>query len=146
MILDEIIKDYKVAKEPLIKYLSLNKIDILEDGSISQKHFQTVLSFIEKQENRIEKSLNGRNLGYFSPDNRIKIYKDDAISFLEKLPSNSVDIIVTDPAYSGMNNKLKLGKGRIVGKYSEKGTENGKWFGEFEDSEENYTKFLTQCQ
>lgn len=146
MIIDEIIKSYKIAKEPLVKYLGLNKIDILADGSISQKHFQTVLSFIEEQDNRIEKSLNGKNLGYFSPDNRIKIYKDDAISFLEKLPSNSVDIIVTDPAYSGMNNKLKLGKGRIVGKYSEKGTENGKWFGEFEDSEENYTKFLTQCQ
>jgi site-specific DNA-methyltransferase (adenine-specific) len=45
-----------------------------------------------------------------------------------------------------MNNKLKLGKGRIVGQYSEKGTENGKWFGEFEDTEENYVKFLTQCQ
>ncbi|NDP23115.1 MAG: hypothetical protein GZ091_18850 [Paludibacter sp.] len=146
MNIDEIIKEYKVAREPLVNYLKLNKIDILEDGSVSQKYFQTVLSFIEKQESRIEKSLNGKNLGYFSSDNRIKIYKDDAISFLEKLPSNSVDIIVTDPAYSGMNNKLKLGKGRIVGQYSEKGTENGKWFGEFEDTEENYTKFLSQCQ
>jgi site-specific DNA-methyltransferase (adenine-specific) len=45
-----------------------------------------------------------------------------------------------------MNNKLQLGKGRIVGKYSEKGTDGGKWFGEFEDSKENYTEFLTQCQ
>ena len=35
--------------------------------------------------------------------------------YVEKLPSNSVDLIVTDPAYSGMNNKLQLGKGRIVG-------------------------------
>lgn len=146
MIIDEIINEYKVAREPLVNYLKLNKIEILEDGSISEKYYQTVLSFIETQESRIEKSLNGQNLGYFSPDNRIKIYKDDAISFLKKLPSNSVDIIVTDPAYSGMNNKLKLGKGRIVGQYSEKGTENGKWFGEFEDTEENYTKFLTQCQ
>lgn len=146
MVIDEIIKEYKVAKEPLFKYLISKKIDILEDGSISEKNFQTVLAFIEKQDDRIEKSINGKYLGYSSPDNRIKIYKDDAISFLEKLPSNSVDIIATDPAYSGMNNKLKLGKGRIVGQYSEKGTENGKWFGEFEDTEENYVKFLTQCR
>jgi site-specific DNA-methyltransferase (adenine-specific) len=41
---------------------------------------------------------------------------------------------------------LQLGKGRIVGKYSDKGTEDGKWFGEFEDTEENYSLFLTECQ
>lgn len=146
MILDEIINNYKVAKEPLVEYLTSQSIDILNDGSIPKKHYQTVLSFIENQDNRIEKALNGQNLGYFSPDQRVKIYKDDAISFLKKLPSNSVDIIATDPAYSGMNNKLQLGKGRIVGKYSDKGTEDGKWFGEFEDSEENYSLFLTECQ
>lgn len=78
--------------------------------------------------------------------NKVEIYKDDAISFLKKLPSNSIDLIVTDPAYSGMNNKLQLGKGRIVGKYSEKGKESGKWFGEFEDTEENYIKFLSECK
>lgn len=146
MILDEIINDYKIAKEPLVEYLNSQCIDILNDGSIPKKHYQTVLSFIENQDNRIDKALNGQNLGYFSPDQRVKIYKDDAISFLKKLPSNSVDIIATDPAYSGMNNKLQLGKGRIVGKYSDKGTEDGKWFGEFEDSEENYSLFLTECQ
>lgn len=146
MIIDEIINDYKVGREPLIEYLNSQSIDILNDGTISQKHYQTVLSFIENQENRIEKALNGQNIGYFSPDQRVKIYKDDAISFLKKLPSNSIDIIATDPAYSGMNNKLQLGKGRIVGKYSDKGTEDGKWFGEFEDTEENYSLFLTECQ
>lgn len=146
MIIDEIINDYKVGREPLVEYLNSQSIDILNDGTISQKHYQTVLSFIENQENRIEKALNGQNLGYFSPDQRVKIYKDDAISFLKKLPPNSIDIIATDPAYSGMNNKLQLGKGRIVGKYSDKGTEDGKWFGEFEDTEENYSLFLTECQ
>jgi site-specific DNA-methyltransferase (adenine-specific) len=146
MIIDEIINDYKVSREPLVEYLNSQSIDILKDGTIPQKHYQTVLSFIENQENRIEKALNGQNLGYFSPDQRVKIYKDDAISFLKKLPSNSIDIIATDPAYSGMNNKLQLGKGRIVGKYSDKGTEDGKWFGEFEDTEENYSLFLTECQ
>ncbi len=146
MILDNIITDYKIAKEPLLEYLSANNINILNDGSISEKHKQTILSFVETQDDRIENALNGKNIGYTSPDNRIKIYKDDAISFLKKLPSNSVDIIATDPAYSGMNNKLKLGSGRIVGKYSEKGKENGKWFGEFIDSEENYALFLSECK
>lgn len=76
----------------------------------------------------------------------VSIYQDDAISLLKKLPSNSVDLIVTDPAYSGMNNKLKLGNGRIVGKYSDKENDDGKWFGEFEDTEENYIKFLSECK
>jgi len=146
MILDNIITDYSIAKDTLIEYLTKNNISILKDGSISDKYIQTVLSFIETQDNRLENALNGKNIGYTSPDGRIKIYKDDAISFLKKLPTNSVDIIATDPAYSGMNNKLKLGKGRIVGKYSEKGTNNGKWFGEFEDSEENYIRFLDECK
>lgn len=76
----------------------------------------------------------------------VVIKQDDCISFLNGLPVGSVDLIVTDPAYSGMNNKLKLGKGRIVGKYNEKGSENGRWFGEFEDTEENYGKFLLACK
>jgi len=78
--------------------------------------------------------------------NKISLYTNDAISFLKSLSDNSIDIITTDPAYSGMNNKLKLGKGRIVGKYSEKGTINGKWFTEFEDSEKNYSIFLKECK
>lgn len=76
----------------------------------------------------------------------VTIERMDVIAFLETIPSNSVDLIVTDPAYSGMNNKLKLGKGRIVGTYSDKGTESAKWFKEFEDSEENYNKFLSECK
>lgn len=83
---------------------------------------------------------------YNEGKNTVSIFQDDAISFLKKLPSNSVDVIVTDPAYSGLNDKLKLGKGRIVGKYAEKGKENGRWFGEFQDTEENYHEFLSECK
>lgn len=79
-------------------------------------------------------------------DKDVCIKQDDCICFLQSLPSNSVDLIVTDPAYSGMNNHLQLGRGRIIGKYAAKGTENGKWFAEFEDSEENYRLFLSECQ
>lgn len=83
---------------------------------------------------------------YNSNKSKICVFKDDVISFLKKLPSESVDVIVTDPAYSGMNNKLKLGKGRIVGDYSRKGTENAKWFDEFQDTDENYKVFLSECR
>lgn len=76
----------------------------------------------------------------------VKIFQDNVLSFLKKLPDNSIDIIATDPAYSGMNNKLKLGKGRIVGKYSEKGKSDSKWFEEFNDTEENYNIFLKECK
>jgi site-specific DNA-methyltransferase (adenine-specific) len=70
----------------------------------------------------------------------------DCIEFLRGLDDNSIDILTTDPAYSGMNNKLMLGRGRIVGKYSEKGGINGKWFAEFQDSPENYAVFLAECK
>jgi site-specific DNA-methyltransferase (adenine-specific) len=55
----------------------------------------------------------------------IKVVQDDCLHFLSSLPDNSIDLIVTDPAYSGMNGHLKLGKGRIVGKYSDKEKETG---------------------
>lgn len=144
----DIAQEYGIEERALKSYLIENKIPLIQDSGINEKYFQAVLSFIENTDNRIEQKLNKAHetFNYNSDQNKISIYQDDAISFLEKLPSNSVDLIVTDPAYSGMNNKLQLGKGRIVGNYSEKGKENGKWFGEFEDSEENYTKFLTECK
>ncbi|REC79347.1 hypothetical protein DRF60_05840 [Chryseobacterium elymi] len=144
----DIAQEYGIEERALKSYLIENKIPLVQDSGINEKYFQAVLSFIENTDNRIEQKLNKAHetFKYNSEQNKISIYQDDAISFLEKLPSNSVDLIVTDPAYSGMNNKLQLGKGRIVGNYSEKGKEKGKWFGEFEDSEENYTKFLTECK
>jgi site-specific DNA-methyltransferase (adenine-specific) len=77
-------------------------------------------------------------------ENKAAIYHLDAIKFLKSLENESVDLIVTDPAYSGMNQHLKLGKGRIVGEYKDK-SDDGKWFNEFHDSEENYQVFLSEC-
>lgn len=74
-----------------------------------------------------------------------KVFQQDVIQFLSCLPNDSVDLIVTDPAYSGMNQHLMLGKGRIVGQYNEKGNA-GKWFSEFHDTPENYKQFLEQCK
>lgn len=143
---DEIVAEYWITKEELSYFLTEMEIPIINDSEISGKYFQTVLSFIETKDDRIQRKVTGEAAMFQNGDNIITIYQDDAISFLEKLPSNSVDIIATDPAYSGMNNKLQLGTGRIVGKYSEKGKENGKWFSEFEDSVENYQRFLSECR
>lgn len=88
---------------------------------------------------------NGRYL-FTHQNSQIGIKQADCITFLQSLPTDSVDLIVTDPAYAGMNNKLKLGYGRIVGQYAQKGTANGKWFTEFEDNEANYNRFLTECR
>ncbi len=76
----------------------------------------------------------------------VELRLGDVFAFLEALPAHSVDVITTDPAYSGMNNRLQLGCGRIVGTYSEKGTDQGKWFGEFEDTQDNYCRFLELCR
>lgn len=92
----------------------------------------------------VEKMLDGFTITHQKITIRAK--QTDCLTFLGTLPDDSVDLIVTDPAYSGMNNKLKLGHGRIVGRYRDKGSENGKWFAEFEDSEANYRAFLNECQ
>lgn len=82
---------------------------------------------------------------YFqTKDGRVKIFKEDCIKFLRSLDDNSVDIITTDPAYSGMNQKMQFGKGRIVGEY--KNGNGDKWFTEFHDTEENYRLFLSECK
>lgn len=146
MQIEKLISEYKIDKQTLNNFIIRENIDILKDGTISLKHCQKILTFIESQDNRIETTLPKKKVSYASADKSVKIVRDDVISFLRNLPTSSVDLIVTDPAYSGMNNKLKLGKGRIVGTYSEKGTENGKWFAEFEDTEDNYKLFLYECQ
>lgn len=76
----------------------------------------------------------------------VRIEQADCIRFLQQLEANSVDVIVTDPAYSGMNNQLQLGHGRIVGQYNDKGSEGGKWFAEFADTAANYEQFLSACK
>lgn len=69
------------------------------------------------------------------------IEQADCLSYLASLAPQSVDIVTTDPAYSGMNQHLKLGKGRIVGKYQQ--PENERWFQEFSDEPDNYRTFLS---
>ena len=82
---------------------------------------------------------------YSSEGGGAAIYREDAVVFLRGLEDDSVDVIVTDPAYSGMNQRLKLGSGRIIGKYKEAGQAGAKWFEEFHDTEENYRAFLREC-
>lgn len=136
-----------IAKEDLEKYIFSQGIKVSKEGKVGAKAYQTILSFYNEQPENGKaktKKVTDSNLVFESPDNRVAIYQDDVISFLKKLPNKSVDLIVTDPAYSGMNQRLKLGRGKIIGKYKDKG-ENGKWFEEFHDTEENYTVFLNEC-
>lgn len=145
----ELVKNYGIEESVLYSFFNEQNIPISKNGTLStSKNLQLTLDFIETQNDRIVKKLknHGNKLTFSNNNKTISIYQDDVISFLKKLPTNSIDLLVTDPAYSGMNKKLKLGKGRIIGKYSEAGTEKGKWFAEFEDSEENYIEFLTECK
>lgn len=73
----------------------------------------------------------------------VRIVQQDCLRFLESLPAESVDVIVTDPAYSGMNRHLRFGTGRIVGRYQS--PENERWFQELHDDPDTYLVFLGQC-
>lgn len=143
----EIAKELNVFKEDVEKYIISKGIKVSKDGKVNEKGYQTILTFYDEQaandKPKTEK-VTESNLVFESPDSRVAIYRDDVISFLKRLQNNCVDLIVTDPAYSGMNQRLKLGRGKIIGKYKDKG-ENGKWFDEFHDTEENYTVFLKEC-
>lgn len=72
-----------------------------------------------------------------------RLVRSDAIGLLRSLPDASVDLVVTDPAYNGMNRHLALGNGRIVGRYDARG-DGERWFDEFDDSPDNYAVFLDE--
>jgi site-specific DNA-methyltransferase (adenine-specific) len=79
----------------------------------------------------------------FADGRRATLVRDDALGLLGSLPDASVDLVVTDPAYNGMNQHLALGHGRIVGTYGARG-DGARWFDEFDDSPENYAQFLAE--
>ena len=77
----------------------------------------------------------------------VRLERMDCLDFLCSLADESIDIIVTDPAYSGMNQHLQFGRGRIIGHYKGKSdAADGKWFQEFHDDPDTYRHFLTECK
>ena len=48
------------------------------------------------------------------------------------------DLVVTNPTYSGMNQRLKIGKEKIIGQYSKLVRMVQSDFEEFHDTQENY--------
>ena len=146
---------HSIVPEETNRWRQVHKVKVGKSGTLAKKAYELLISNREKEPldsgaNPIY-ILNGNKIPvknkpyYESPDGRVSIFQDDAISFLQNLPPNSVDLIVTDPAYSGMNQKLKLGRGKIIGKYNEAGKDGAKWFEEFHDTEENYKAFLDAC-
>ncbi|NJD21120.1 MAG: site-specific DNA-methyltransferase [Melioribacter sp.] len=148
-----------VVAEKIEKYIKTNKIKVGKKGQISDKSYLILLDLFSSQEEIKNDKKNGKPVNvlndlkiqinhkpiFKSQDQRISLFHDDAISFLKSLPTASVDIIITDPAYSGMNQRLKLGRGKIIGKYADAGKDGAKWFEEFHDTVENYKTFLQQC-
>lgn len=72
-----------------------------------------------------------------------RLRRCDALAFLRAQPDASIDLLITDPAYNGMNRHLALGHGRIVGRYEGRG-DGERWFDEFDDSPENYAAFCAE--
>jgi site-specific DNA-methyltransferase (adenine-specific) len=72
-----------------------------------------------------------------------RVEQSDCMLFLASLPAESVDVVTTDPAYSGMNQHMSFGHGRIVGRYGEK--DNQRWFTEFRDDPGTFLAFLHAC-
>jgi site-specific DNA-methyltransferase (adenine-specific) len=149
----DIREKFSIAQEDIEKFLHLNNIRPGKGGKLSEASYQALYDFFagrnKKEENK--EILNGHKIEvkqkpcFESQDKRVTIFRDDAINFLKNLPSACVDVIITDPAYSGMNQRLKLGRGKIIGKYADAGKDGAKWFEEFHDTEENYKNFLKEC-
>lgn len=72
-----------------------------------------------------------------------RVEQADCMQFLASLPDASVDVVTTDPAYSGMNQHMAFGHGRIVGQYSN--AANQRWFTEFHDDPDTFLAFLREC-
>lgn len=120
-------------------------IEVKSPKKSPRKAVRTAIKTEAPQNGQTSLALDAK-LFFQTKDGQVKIYQNDAINFLKSLPDDSVDLITTDPAYSGMNQMLKLGKGKIVGTYKDKADDEGKWFDEFHDTEENYTEFLKECR
>ena len=149
---EDIVERYSISHEQLEEFLVSNSI-VAEGNIIDENAYQLAIDFFNNGYLQANSTKNipktkikkeSSKLAYQTKDKRISIEQEDVITFLKKQPSNSVDLIITDPAYSGMNQMLKLGKGKIIGKYNDKG-DGQKWFDEFHDTQDNYEIFLNEC-
>lgn len=138
--------EFQIADSDMLKAILANDINISKNGFVNSNDFQLLINYFQNNnETQVIPEKLPISAHHSFQNNRVNIYQNDAIEFLEALESESVDLIVTDPAYSGMNQKLKLGRGKIIGVYKNAGEEGAKWFDEFHDSVDNYQKFLKEC-
>ena len=69
------------------------------------------------------------------------IVRNDALDFLQSLGTGNVALIIPDPAFFGMNQYLKLVKGRTVGEYKDNSDEV-KLCEKFQYTTENFGLFV----
>lgn len=98
-----------VCEEDVVEYIKSNNISFDNDNG----GVQAVLNFFQSGFYTNAKPVEGKT-SFETEDGRVKIYQQDVLTFLKSLADASVDLIVTDPAYSGMNQRLKLGKGKVI--------------------------------
>jgi site-specific DNA-methyltransferase (adenine-specific) len=91
----------------------------------------------------IARPLDGADAASNAAMGSFDVRTQDCIAFLRDQADSSVDVIVTDPAYSGMNQHMRFGHGRIVGSYGK--PDNERWFHEFSDDPDTYRVFLAEC-
>jgi site-specific DNA-methyltransferase (adenine-specific) len=60
------------------------------------------------------------------------IFKEDALSLLKALPSESIDLLITDPPYESIERYRQMGTPKKLGNSLSK---NGKWFSYFPNSD-----------
>lgn len=79
-----------------------------------------------------------------SLDEYINLIKEDALSFMEEIPSNSIDLIFTDPPYWTLNKWRNVGTTtRLGGNKDKDKQDDSKWF---ETIDEEYLfKFMCEC-
>ncbi len=83
-----------ICAEQIEEYLVANQLELGTNGNLTKKSYELALEFFQVKK---ETLLVKEKLSYESSDGRVKIYQQDALTFLSQLPDASVDMIITDP-------------------------------------------------
>jgi len=76
-----------------------------------------------------------------------RIYNDDCLAFMKKLPDNSIDLIFADPPYNLSKSNFKIKFSKMASRGADLSTNKGKWdnFASQKDYERFSEKWLKEC-